>query len=126
MRNEFTNVLVNISTKNKKVESHEDSSIFRNIYNFYIERKELEYMTKKELIKERKIYRKEMRKLIGDLCLVSTADKDVYETKQKLYLIKSLGGKILFLNKEIKKSRYFESRSRARSIITKLYGVEEH
>lgn len=83
-------------------------------------------MTKKELIKERKIYRKEMRKLIDDLCLVSIADKDVYETKQKLYLIKSLGGKLLFLNKEIKKSRYFESRLRARSIITKLYGVEEH
>lgn len=83
-------------------------------------------MTKKELIKERNIYRKEMRKLIGDLCLVSTADKDVYEAKQKLYLIKSLGGKLLFLNKEIKKSRYFESRLRARSIITKLYGVEEH
>lgn len=60
-------------------------------------------MTKKELIKERKIYRKEMRKLIGDLCLVSTADKDAYETKQKIYLIKSLGGKLLFLNKEIKK-----------------------
>ena len=34
-------------------------------------------MTKKELIKERKIYRKEMRKLFGELCRVSPAAKDV-------------------------------------------------